>query len=80
MLSDSRSGHHAPPDLRWIEVAVTALAVGTTAIALALVLLLTLARISGRHLPRQLGTGRCWHCGAPAPSTTGICAPCEKDL
>lgn len=59
---------------------MTALAIGTTAVALSLILLLVLTRVSGRHLPHQLGTGRCWHCGSPTTSKTGVCAHCEEDL
>lgn len=42
-----------------------------------LVLLLSLCRMAGRHLPKEPGTGRCWHCGQPTESATGVCELCR---
>lgn len=41
-------------------------------------LLLSLRHVAGRHLPREPHTGRCWHCGHPTESATGVCEACRE--
>lgn len=56
------------------------LLIASAAIGLALAgaALLALCQIAGQDLPKQPGTGRCWYCGEPTDSATGVCERCRE--
>ena len=56
------------------------LLIAAAALGLALtgLLLLGLCQVAGRNLPKELGTGRCWHCGHATESATGVCERCRE--